>query len=69
MIPGPMENVHHEYGVRLIPEGDFTLYDAVILAVAHQEFQKINFSLLKQQGVIIFDTKSFINRDDVDARL
>lgn len=63
------ENVHHEYGVRLIPEGDFTLYDAIILAVAHQEFQNINFSLLKQQGVIIFDTKSFINRDDVDARL
>ncbi|MFD2284873.1 nucleotide sugar dehydrogenase [Pedobacter petrophilus] len=63
------QEVHREYGISLIPEGDFTGYDAVILAVAHHDFKDINFKLLKDKGAVIFDTKSFINREFVDARL
>ena len=44
-------------------------YDAIILAVAHQQFLKIDFQTYKANGTIIFDTKSFIDRDLVDARL
>ncbi|GGE59730.1 UDP-N-acetyl-D-galactosamine dehydrogenase [Pedobacter psychrotolerans] len=63
------EEVKLEYGIDLIAEDDFIQYDAVILAVAHHAFQKINFKLWKDKGTIIFDTKSFINREAVDARL
>ncbi|WP_029281072.1 nucleotide sugar dehydrogenase [Pedobacter sp. R20-19] len=61
--------VHLEYGIDLITENDFIAYDAVILAVAHHAFQKIDFKSWKDKGTIIFDTKSFIDRAAVDARL
>jgi len=63
------QEVYNEYGIELIPENDFMHYDAIILAVSHTDFGDINFKLLKDQGAIIFDTKAFINRDFVDARL
>ncbi|PQV57951.1 UDP-N-acetyl-D-galactosamine dehydrogenase [Sediminibacterium magnilacihabitans] len=44
-------------------------YDAVILAVAHQQFREIDFSRFKQQGTLIFDAQGFIERDLVDGRL
>lgn len=58
-----------DYDIRLLEKITKTSYSAVILAVAHQEFLKINYQKLKNQGAIIFDTKSFIARDFVDARL
>ena len=61
--------VEEEYGVVLVDAITPTSYEAVILAVAHKEFAKIDFSSYKQNGAIIFDTKSFIDRDFVDARL
>ncbi|RZJ59938.1 MAG: Vi polysaccharide biosynthesis UDP-N-acetylglucosamine C-6 dehydrogenase TviB, partial [Flavobacterium sp.] len=63
------EKVQNEYGLTLINHTSLNTYEAIILAVAHQEFAKIDFSSYKQNGAIIFDTKSFINRDFVDARL
>jgi UDP-N-acetyl-D-galactosamine dehydrogenase len=63
------QEVQREYGICLIGAGDFTGYDAVILAVAHRDFSAIDFKLLKDGGTIIFDTKSFIDRAFVDARL
>lgn len=44
-------------------------YHAIVLAVAHQQFLTIDFESYKAKGAIIFDTKSFIDRDLVDARL
>ncbi|MDR1369797.1 MAG: nucleotide sugar dehydrogenase [Dysgonamonadaceae bacterium] len=62
--------VLHEYSVRLLenlnPEKH---YDAVVLAVAHDTFGSIDFKAYKQKGSVIFDTKSFIDRSLVDARL
>ena len=67
------ESVREEYGIQLIenpkPEPPSQPYDAVILAVAHEQFLEIDFSIFKMNGAIVFDTKSFINRDFVDARL
>ena len=63
------EEVKIEYGISLIDHSNFSEYDAIVLAVAHQEFKKIDFEQLKIHGIIIFDTKSFIDRDFVDARL
>lgn len=61
--------VKQEYNVSLLKDEPSANYDAVILAVAHQKFLDLDFSTIKSSGAIIFDTKSFINRDFVDARL
>ncbi|WP_316801185.1 nucleotide sugar dehydrogenase [Pedobacter frigidisoli] len=61
--------VKKEYGFELIPADAIKSYDAVILAVAHQQFLEIDYAKFKQEGAVIFDTKSFIPRELVDARL
>ncbi|RYD72351.1 MAG: Vi polysaccharide biosynthesis UDP-N-acetylglucosamine C-6 dehydrogenase TviB, partial [Sphingobacteriales bacterium] len=63
------QKVQKEYGLTLTNDTSLNTYEAIILAVAHQEFATIDFASHKQNGAIIFDTKSFINRDFVDARL
>ncbi len=60
--------VEEEYGIKLIEKTD-DRYDAIVLAVAHQEFLEIDFSRFKAAGTLIFDTKSFIDRKLADARL
>lgn len=58
-----------EYGISLIPELNDQTYDAIIIAVAHQQFLSIDFKAHKAKGTLIFDTKSFIARELTDARL
>ena len=61
--------VAHEYNINLI-DRIRTRYDAVILAVSHQEFLEIDFNALKNgPDSILFDTKAFLDRKIVDARL
>ena len=61
--------VQDEYGITLIQEDDFQQYQGVILAVAHQKFLELDYAAFKESGTIIFDTKSFIDRTLIDARL
>jgi UDP-N-acetyl-D-galactosamine dehydrogenase len=64
------EEVHEEYGISLIKSPNSKKYDAIILAVAHQEFLTLDISsLCKGEDTVIFDTKSFLDREMVDARL
>ena len=64
------ETVQKEYNVSLLPQIDYEKkYDAVILAVAHKEFNSINFERLKADGSIIYDIKAFVDRSLVDGRL
>ncbi len=61
--------VSHEYKINLVPDIS-KQYDAVILAVSHDEFLEIDFKALRNgHDAIIFDTKSFLDRTLVDARL
>jgi UDP-N-acetyl-D-galactosamine dehydrogenase len=61
--------VAEEYKIKLI-ENITLKYDAIILAVSHKEFLNIDFkNIIKGKNSVIFDTKSFLNRDIVDARL
>lgn len=62
-------DVEKEYDISLLPILKTTNYDALILAVAHQSFLNIDFERFKNDGAIIFDTKSVIARHLVDARL
>lgn len=61
--------VKAEYGIEMIENSEFKHYDVVILAVAHKQFLQIDYACFKEKGTIIFDTKSFINRDLANARL
>ena len=64
------EEVHEEYRVDLIENPLTNNYDAVILAVSHKEFLNLDIqALCKSKDSVIFDTKSFLDRDTVDARL
>ncbi|UYQ92436.1 nucleotide sugar dehydrogenase [Chitinophaga horti] len=61
--------VEEEYGIKLRDRID-GYYDALILAVAHNEFLQIDFKELRNgHSTVIFDTKSFLDRSLVDGRL
>ena len=63
------DHVKHEYGIETTNEQPQGFFDAVILAVAHQEFLQMDVrSMVKDQGVI-YDVKGVLSRDIVDGRL
>ncbi len=60
--------VMKEYSIKLTTT--LEKYDAVILAVSHEEFLKMNIQALKKSEMsVIYDIKSFLDRKIVDARL
>ena len=62
-------DVLHEYGLEVhasIPE---KIFDGILLAVAHNAFSKLDLNHYKNDNSVIFDLKSFFNKDLVDARL
>lgn len=63
------EKVKNEYGLDLIETID-KRYDAVILAVAHKEFTTLRLQdITKSNNSVVYDTKAFLDRTLVDARL
>jgi|SRR6185312_3077332 len=63
--------VKHEYGIETTKTISATAekYDAVILAVAHQEFSDLNIRDLVNKKSVIYDVKSVLTKDGFDARL
>ena len=63
------QHIRQEYGIDVLdelPEGKF---DAVILAVAHNEYLHLNVeSLIKENGVV-YDVKGILPRNIIDGRL
>ncbi|MEO7216130.1 nucleotide sugar dehydrogenase [Mucilaginibacter sp.] len=63
------EKVQDEYQIALTASID-KKYDAIILAVAHQEFLTLDYStIINGETSVIYDTKSVLDRNIVDARL
>ena len=63
-------DVLNEYDLSLLNHIDIHKeYQAIIIAVAHDDFRKFDFNKYKEQGTVIYDTKSFIDKSLVDARL
>ncbi|MDT9302516.1 MAG: nucleotide sugar dehydrogenase [Limnospira sp. PMC 1281.21] len=57
------EEVQQEYGIELLSDlPKFANYQAIVLAVAHDEFKGL--SLAKNNGQVIFDVKSFLPSSD-----
>lgn len=63
------EQVKKEYQIDLIKSVDPKKYQAVVVAVAHDQFLSLDFNLFKLNNTVVFDTKSVIDRNFVDARL
>ena len=63
------EEVKNELQLNLVTDYSKNEYSAIILAVAHTEFKSIDFKKMKNNQTVIFDVKSFIPSDDIDARL
>ncbi len=62
--------VEHEYGLKTLTElNNETIYDALILAVAHKEFLNLDLGKLISSNGIVFDTKACLDRALVDGRL
>ena len=63
--------VKHEYGLDLLPtidDGPSTIdYDAVVLAVAHDEFRALDLD--RDGSTVLYDIKSFLDVEKVDGRL
>jgi UDP-N-acetyl-D-galactosamine dehydrogenase len=44
-------------------------FDAIILAVSHDEFKSLNWDRLKNSNTIVYDVKGVLPKDKIDARL
>ncbi|MCJ0741517.1 nucleotide sugar dehydrogenase [Pedobacter montanisoli] len=61
--------VKKEYGIELSINLEHK-YDIIILAVSHHEFLNLDYNALKSGiNTVIFDTKAFLDRNIIDARL
>jgi|TARA_B100001057_G_C22863599_1_gene955591 UDP-N-acetyl-D-galactosamine dehydrogenase len=63
-----INEVHDKFKIRLVDRID--KYDGILLAVSHNQFKKLDIKSLKRQPKsIIFDIKSFYDKEIVDLRL
>ncbi len=64
------DEVTHEYGVSILTTLDSSKkYEAILLAVAHDEFKSFDFEGQHSTGAVIFDAKAVVDRRWVDGRL
>jgi UDP-N-acetyl-D-galactosamine dehydrogenase len=62
----------HEYGLQLTDGPAAGAYDALILAVGHEQFRARGTTWLRgllREGGVLFDVKSLLPAEDVDGRL
>lgn len=62
----------HEYSITPVSELVEQKYDAIILAVAHNQFKELgadNIRKLGKKDVVIYDLKYVLDKQDVDIRL
>jgi UDP-N-acetyl-D-glucosamine/UDP-N-acetyl-D-galactosamine dehydrogenase len=66
------EEAIEEYDIAVINEPKKDTYDAVILAVAHEQFKQMGISELRsicKSNHVIYDVKNMLDKNDVDGRL
>ena len=63
------EQVSHEHGIEVKNDIPQEKYDAVILAVAHNEFRNLDIASLLNDNGVVYDVKGVLDRSLTDARL
>ncbi|MET6996583.1 nucleotide sugar dehydrogenase [Chitinophaga defluvii] len=62
--------VAHEYGLKVVGKlEENVVYDAIVVAVAHNEFLTFDYQKMKRNNGVLFDTKGCLDRRIVDGRL
>ena len=61
--------VEKEYKILSVKEIPAKKYDAIILAVAHSQFEGIDFELLKKENAVIYDVKNALSKSIKDLGL
>jgi UDP-N-acetyl-D-galactosamine dehydrogenase len=66
------EEAKHEYNIDLISELNADHYDAIVLAVAHQQFKEMTAAEIHRLGRsshIVYDLKYILDKSESDIRL
>lgn len=66
------DEANHEYGISLVKEPADGTYDAIVLAVAHQQYAALGPEAIRRWGKpdsVLFDVKYLFPADSVDGRL
>jgi UDP-N-acetyl-D-glucosamine/UDP-N-acetyl-D-galactosamine dehydrogenase len=61
--------VEKEYKILSVKEIPAKKYDAIILAVAHKQFEGVDFELLKKENAVIYDVKNALSKSIKDLGL
>ena len=62
------QEVAHEYGLTMITTLE-KAYDAIVLAVGHQEFRELPWSIIRTSKTVVYDVKGVLDKSQVTARL
>ena len=62
------EDVLNEYSISTTQESPSQKYDAIVLAVAHNEFLSLNFKSIRKKQSVIYDIKGFLPFE-IDGKL
>ncbi len=63
------EEVKDEYNLELVDNPDFDEYQALILAVPHEQFMKMDWKELSKNAKVVYDVKSVLPQEFVTSRL
>ena len=66
------DRVEKEYGIKIVSQLstlDAQCYDAVVLAVAHNEFSRLDVRSMVREGGVVYDVKGVLDRSIIDGRL
>ena len=66
-LANPAE-VLHEYGLVTVDSLPAQQFDAIILAVAHDEFLSLDFQKMKKEGAVVYDVKGVLG-ENCDKKL
>jgi len=64
-----VDEVEHEYRLTSLDVLPLKKFDAIILAVAHNEFKELNFEILKKETSVIYDVKNILSKNQRDKVL
>lgn len=62
------KEVKNVYDLNLTTELNEKSYDAIVLAVSHDEFHDIEFDKIRKDNSVLYDVKNFIG-DKADGKL
>ena len=66
------QETKHEHGIDLVQQPERERYDAIILAVAHEQFKGMDSAAIRRfghAGAVLYDVKNLFPPEEVDGRL